>query len=444
MSLESFGLAASPVSRRAVLGGGLLLAATPLLASCAPASTRSTASGPLQMLMWDSYPDEARANIEAFTKKSGYEVDLQVLPGGDAYGPALQTRLQGNDRIDIYYNKSYNLTKYADAGWAQDLSNLDGVDEMLGEMFPSATSRYQIADGRVAAAPYFTAVTLLHYNKRHMTENGFTAPPESLDEVYTQSETFKKAGVEMPYAAFWIKSFCEEYLMTYLLSEGITPFDEKANPVFGDDSKTKEMLEWWAAMYQDGLTSPTILTDDPNSLAVAMQNGTSSFLMLHHYFQKVIRDAAGPESENVELSYRVPGSANMTLQLGEVLQVGTAGVDTQGAWELMKFYGWKDEAGKYATFVSWAKSAALLGPYPGLFEDPDFRAGLDPYYDVDALSEVHNSQSDPVPARSLAWYPTFQTKVGDRIHALLLGQASAADTVAAMSADAQDAIKQNG
>jgi len=44
-----------------------------------------------------------------------------------------------------------------------------------------------------------------------------------------------------------------------------------------------------------------------------------------------------------------------------------------------------------------------------------------------------------VPARTLPWYPDFQAKVGDIIHALLLGQATPKKTVDDLTAAAKDA-----
>ena len=46
--------------------------------------------------------------------------------------------------------------------------------------------------------------------------------PQSLQEQSRPAKTLKAAGIAAPYVAYWIKEFCEEYLMVYLLGEGIT------------------------------------------------------------------------------------------------------------------------------------------------------------------------------------------------------------------------------
>ena len=55
------------------------------------------------------------------------------------------------------------------------------------------------------------------------------------------------------------------------------------------------------------------------------------------------------------------------------------------------------------------------------------------------LSKTFDTGSKVVPARTLPWYPDFQAKVGDIIHALLLGQADAKKTVADLTTAATEA-----
>jgi multiple sugar transport system substrate-binding protein len=428
--------------RRAAAGTLLIPTAGGLLAACGGgggSGGSGSARGPLYMTTWDAFPPQIRANLAAFTRQTGVPVKLTIVPNV-GYGPTMQTRLRGGARIDVYYNFAYNTAKFVDAGWAKDLSGLDGIDEMLADMFPSAAERHRLADGRVISAPYFSALHVLHYNERLLRASGIAQPPATLADVHAQSQKLKAAGVRAPYAAYWTKQFIEEYLTLYLLAEGITPFDEKGSPVFADDPKTEAMFEWWASMYQDGLTSKTALTDDPNKLIAAMQQGDSAFLMLHHYFLKLIRDGKGPESANVTLSYRTPGAADTTLQIGETLQMGTkAGAAEPHALELLKYYGWKDDQGRYSTLTSWAKASALLGPYPKLFDQLAAEKALPDYYDLATLRQMFADRSQVVPARVLPWYATYQSQVGDRLHAMLLGQASPKDTVAGLASDAKNA-----
>src|SRR5690606_3128971 len=154
-------------------------------------------------------------------------------------------------------------------------------------------------------------------------------------------------------------------------------------------------------------------------------------------------DLAGPESENVLLA---PVTAqNHTLQIGEVLQMGANdNLEARAAiWELMKYYGWKDGEGRYSVFTEWAKAAGLAAPYPGFFTDPDVVGAFPDYYDLSQLSQIFDTGSKVVPARTSAWYPDFQAKVGDVVHALLLGEITPKDTVAQL-ADAATSAQGSG
>lgn len=449
---EDDGLKVSRASLlRGAMAAGLAFPAMGLLAACGSSDDEGSAksgtggtgggeayAGALAMTAWEAYPDQIRANLAAFSKQYGNRVDLTLIPN-IGYGPALQTRLQGGQEIDAYYNFAYNSTKFVDAGWAKELNDLPGVEEMLADMFESSAARHKLPDGRIVSVPYFSAVHLPMYNEAQLRSAGISAPPQSYREIYDQCEKLKADGVRAPYAAYWTKQFSEEYFILYLVAEGIVPFDDDGNPTFQDDPKTEGVLDWWASMYQDGLTARSILTDDPGKHVAAMAQGNSSFFTLHHYFLKEIRNARGPQSRNVTLDYRIPGANGQSLQIGEVVQLGASadGGRADRAWELLKFYGWKDKDGRYGTFISWAESAALLGPYPGLFQDPQFRRAFPEYYDLGALERAFEG-SQVVPARVLPWYASFQTKVGDRIQAMLLGQASVKDTISSLADDAKN------
>jgi len=119
--------------------------------------------------------------------------------------------------------------------------------------------------------------------------------------------------------------------------------------------------------------------------------------------------------------------------MGEVIQMSAKPRSLSAAWELMKFYGWRDKDGQLSTFKQWAKAAALASPYPEFFEDPEVREAYGPGYDFDVLVDVMNNRSDPVQARNAVWYPEFQVHVGDVIHQLLKGEISGQETSKALA-----------
>ena len=423
------------LDRRSFLKAG---GASALLAGLVPGLMTGTAkaqyTGTLDMLAWDFQPDTIKTLVDEWTAAGNPGVNVAVIPNL-GYTPALQTRLRGGDKIDLYYNFAYNSQKFINEGWAAKLNGLDGVDAMVADMFESARSRHVNADGDIISAPYFSAVHMLHYNQKMLADNGL-AVPTTLQEIYDASKALSTT-VPAPYVAYWVKEFCEEYLHTYLLNAGVTAFDEAGQPVFADDPNTVGVFEWWQAMYQEGLAPKSLLTDDPGKLSNEMAQGNAAFYVLHHYFLTSIRAVEGPESANVMMAPAGP----TTLQIGEVLQLGQSDSDEEraAAWELMKYYGWKDTDGSFKVFNKWAQAAGLAAPYAGFFTDPQVIESFPDYYDLAMLSDTFETKSNVVPARTLPWYPDFQAKVGDIVHALLLGQATPAKTVEDLTAAAKGA-----
>jgi multiple sugar transport system substrate-binding protein len=412
--------------------------ATALAAAFVPGLMGGTANaaftGTVDMLAWDFQPDTIKTLVDGWTASGNPAVNLAVIPNL-GYSPAIQTRLRGGDKIDLYYNFAYNSQKFVDEGWAAKLNGLPGVDDLLGDMFESARARHVNAAGDVISVPYFSAVHMLHYNERMLADAGIAAVPQTLAEIYDASKKLQTT-VASPYVAYWVKEFCEEYLHTYLLNEGVTAFDEAGAPVFADDPKTEGVFAWWQSMYQEGLAPKSLLTDDPGKLSNEMAQGNAAFYVLHHYFLTSIRALEGPESANVKMA--PIGGDNFTFQIGEVLQMGNIADEEEklATWELMKYYGWKDSAGKFSVFNQWAKAAGLAAPYPGFFTDPDVIAAFPDYYDLPMISKTFDTGSKVVPARTLPWYPDFQARVGDIVHALLLGQATPKKTVEDLTAAA--------
>jgi multiple sugar transport system substrate-binding protein len=390
-------------------------------------------SQPLEFYGWDFQPQQIEKNIQIFTEQTQIPVNVNIIPNVGFSG-ALQTKIMGGIQMDVFYNFRYNTSKFYYAGWARRLDDLPGADQVLADMFPNAVPLFTAQDGALICLPYFNAVHMLYFNKSYVEQAGFSGPPKTRQEVYDQCKKIKEAGLaSIPYAAYWVKEFCEEYLMVYLLADGIKPFDEKYDPVWKDHSEADDMFDWWQAMYQDELTSPTMLTDQVTQVVTTMQEGQAAFFTLHHYFLKGIREAGAKESANVYLSDYMPGKTGQTFLMGEVIQMSARPTSLSAAWELMKFYGWKDQDGQMRTFKEWAKAAALACPYPSFFEDKEVQEAYGSFYDFKMLVDVFQNRSDPVQARNATWYPEFQTFVGDTIHELLQGKKTGKEASAALA-----------
>jgi multiple sugar transport system substrate-binding protein len=449
------------ITRRELLRRGTLLglgaAAVPLLAACnsaaasqAPSSSAAKAAGSsagsaqgLNFTAWEFDPNDLKQIITNWSKSNGVPVNLTILPGGSSYTPTLVTQFQGGADIDLMYQFPYDAGNFLARGWGRDLRGLPGADQMVSEMYPNTRGYYQMADGSILGAPYFNACHVLFYNSAQLQQQGLQ-PPQTLQDVYDQCKKIKSAGVNSsPYLAYWVKSFMEEYLNVYLIAEGVTMWDGKGNPVFADDPKTLNVMEWWQSMYHDGLTSPTMLTDDPTKLSTLLGTGGATFFVLHHYFMPIIKGLKNaPQVPNIKIAYdRMPGASGKTFQMAAMVQLGSkaTGIRANDAWNLMKFFGWKDPSGQMVTFKAWAKYAQLGAPYPAFWKDPEVIADFSPNFDVPSLVNVFENGSLVQPTRTAPWYSQWQATVGDRIQAMLLGQATPSATIQGLVADVKSA-----
>ena len=417
------------------MGLGLTLpAAGALLAACSgtdPEAGRRT----LTFVGWDFLPDTIQTHLDTWSGVSGGTVELEVLPV-TGYPAAIQTRFRGGARPDLFYNFTYLEGQFLENGWVRTLNDLPGAEERIESIFPGARSRFVTADGQIMSLPYFSAVFMNHYNAAMLEQAGFSGPPQTLQEYYDQCAKIKADGLsDSPYESSWLNERIEEYLMATLLGEGIIPFDDSGQPVFADDPKTVDVLEWWRAMFQDGLTSPTILTDDNPELIGGMTQGTFAFYAGHDYWLKIFNDVGGPAAADLRMA-PMPG-AGQTLLAGEVVQMGPdlEGAALDDAWDLLKFYTGADNEGNFTVPQTWVEAAALAVPYPAFFDDPAIQATYPDYYDLGVIRAEYDRAATPG-ARALSWYQGFQVKVGERVNDMLAGDATPAETAANMADDA--------
>ena len=73
-------------------------------------------------------------------------------------------------------------------------------------------------------------------------------------------------------------------------------------------------------MFQDKLTTETMLTDDPIKLATLMGTGDASFYVLHHYFLRIIRGVVLKGATFADLRGEV---AALAIILGALVAIST-------------------------------------------------------------------------------------------------------------------------
>jgi multiple sugar transport system substrate-binding protein len=383
---------------------------------------------PLEFYGWDFMPNKIQEYCDYFAENYDEKVNVHIVPNL-GFVPAMQTKIMGGVRMDVMYNFRWNQLRWHSVGWAASMSGMPGADELVEDIIESARPAYHTKDGELISLPYFMAAFVVMYNPGLLEKAGYDHYPRTKDELYEMCKALKQIGVDNPYVAFWIKDFVDRYFFIYLISEGIEVFDENFNPVFQNNPETKKVFNWWVKMYRDGMTSPTILTDTPTDQVVMMQEGRSAFFNLHQYFLKSINEAGAKESGNVALGPQVAGKDGTTLQIGEVVQLGGRTPDPDRAWELIKFYSWRNKEGEYYVPKTWALEAGLLVPYKGFFKDQEIIDSFSTWCDWDLLIDIIENKSKIETVRMQVWYPDWRTEASTVLHKMILEEISVDDAI---------------
>lgn len=408
----------------------LLLSLVFIYAGAEQESAGSEGSGkPLEFYGWDFQPDQIKAFNNDFEKEFDEQVNVNIIPN-IGYVPGLQTKMMGGVRMDVLYNFRWNQLRFYNVGWTKSLSGFEGADEVLNDIVESARPAYQAPTGELISLPYFSAPFILMYNPTLLKSVGYDHFPATKQEMYEMSVKLKANGVSSPYVAYWNKDFIDRYFFIYLISEGVEVFNKNFEPVFQNDPKTAEVFTWWVKMYQEGLTTPTILTDGPSEGAISIQEGRSAFFNLHHYFLKGIQESGAPQGKNVIIGPQIPGETGTTLHIGEVLQMGGNTPDPERAWQLLKYYSWRNSAGEYHVPRAWALTAGLLVPYKGFFESQEIIDSFNEWIDWDELIGIVEGKSKIEPVRMQVWYPDWRTESANVLHNMLLEDISVKDAIA--------------
>lgn len=197
--------------------------------------------------------EKENPGIELKLTRMPYEgLKEQVIAGvaGDA-APDLM-------RMDIIW-----VPEFAKMGALQDVSKLDGFDELQASVFesPMATNFY---DGGYYGVPVNTNTKIAIYNKAIMDEIGLMEAPKTIDELVSAAKLAvgkgKKGGIGVSGANTW-------GALPYFWSLGGSMTNEDYSKVEGylnspDSVKALETIVQWN---NEGLVIPTILGGEPGT-----------------------------------------------------------------------------------------------------------------------------------------------------------------------------------
>ena len=262
------------------------------------------------------------------------------------------------------------LAEFVKRGLVVDVT--DRVDSGLrAQIFDGA---WKTADfnGKLFGFPWLVDSKFLYYNKKMLSDAGFSAPPATWDEFNAQAKALKDKGI-VKYPVVWNWGQNEEIVCDFaflLAAEGGQFFAADGTPAFQQEAG-KKVLEYMHDQIASGL-------GNPSSREYAAEDGRRAFLSGEAAF-----------SFNWQYVYALSKNPDESKVVGQVGIApvpagpgGPAGTSVNGSMALSLTTTSKhpDEAWKYITFMTskplqdkFAK--AVLPVWVASYSDPAVVAG---------------------------------------------------------------------
>jgi multiple sugar transport system substrate-binding protein len=251
--------------RRVMAIGALACGAALLVAACGGGSSSGGASsgGSIRgqtITVMVPY-DMPQKLLNQFTAQTGVKVNYVKL-GWDATHTKLVTANAAHEYIADVAEFDWSFTgQFAGAGWVEPLDT--ALPKPLLNNLKNTDAAFT-ASGHTWAACYSNDFRVSMYNKKMFAKAGISSFPATFDELATDVQKLKSAGVQYPLA---IPMGATEggvtpwYLLT--LAMGGQLFDDNLKPVFQSPSSSGyKALQWEVDALKNGWVSPGAVSLD--------------------------------------------------------------------------------------------------------------------------------------------------------------------------------------
>ncbi|MGM0884247.1 MAG: extracellular solute-binding protein [Bacillota bacterium] len=272
--------------------------------------------------------EKENPGIELKLTRMPYEgLKEQVIAGvaGDA-APDLM-------RMDIIW-----VPEFAKMGALQDISKMDGFDELKPNLFeaPMETNAY---NGGYYGVPVNTNTKIAIYNKAVMDDIGVTEAPKTMDEFVAAAKLAvakgKPGAIGIGGANVWAASPYFWCLGGSLTNEDYTKVEGYLNSP--ESVKALETIVQWN---KEGLVTPTILGGEPGAWD-GMKNNEYMMIDDGPWFYSILMNEAESTFKPIEQTIRglMPEGAGGSRSVvgGEDLVIFTNSKHPQEAWTFAKW-----------------------------------------------------------------------------------------------------------
>ncbi|WP_430647447.1 ABC transporter substrate-binding protein [Agromyces sp. GXS1127] len=431
-------LLTSPMTRRRALQIFGIGAASMTLAACAPTGTASTpgaaAAGgsftptDFAFSSWSLTEEAAAPNIQALLEKYSGAKDVAIeevsFPYNEYFNQlTLQVRggqFAGAAHVDVAW-----LGALAALGKLQDVSALTE-----GRGYTESALTAAQFDGVQYGFPWTIGAIGLVTNSEILQKAGIDEFPTTIDDFESALKDLKGLGGGLiPYAASTKAAQLKDILI-WMQTFG-SPLVDDGTVTIGDDASV-EAVTWYKSLYDQGLIAPDVDRFDARSL---FAQGRAAI----YDDAPVGRGAVTGESPDPDLGSKLDPKSRPVLKSGDTPRALVWGgaivvVDGEGAQTAADFGQWVTS--DLETVLEDYERRGLPPAITEALESDEVTSD-----EFGALfSERITATATTNPFWAYPQYAQIETEIAERVQAVLVGQQSPADAMAAAGEAAQKLI----
>lgn len=311
------------------------------LAGCsgsAGAKEPNSNADPLVYLVPSSWANYAglKANIEAYTAKTGVKVDLQGVPD-EQYDQSVRAKLASGGGVDIF------------AGLNEEKKPGDFMQEVKNPAFKSrmSDSVYEsmlAADGKLYGVPSADGLSTfgVFYNKDVFEKAGITAAPETMDDLTAAFEAVKKSGVTPLFLSgkdgWTLLQHRNAVDADFIGDDASLPKKLASNKTtWSEVPGFKEQYQTLADWAKDGLTNADVLTASYEQSTKAVADGTAGAIINGSW---VVGEVRGANKDGNFGFFPLPnptGKTQIALGAPNVMHIAKDSKQADAARKLLEF-----------------------------------------------------------------------------------------------------------
>lgn len=303
------------IARRRVLTAGAVGSAALALGACSngskgsdPTDTEANAGKTITLWIMQGTNAKSDAYIEAlkqaFTKKTGAKLDVQVQPWDGAHDKFV-TAMSGGTGPDVAEVGTSWTPEFADAGGLSDLT--EDMDKAgMKDGFVTALIEAGTLEGKSYGVPWYAGVRSILGNKEVLDAAGVGTQPQNWDELLAAITTLKQAKPDMiPFPVAGASAFS---LMPFIWGAGgeIAKQSGDAWKAAIADPAALEGITWYTdlALKHDASTAAAATWKETDSLK-AFQQGQAAMFITGSWVPATIK-ASAPELYEKLVAFTIP------------------------------------------------------------------------------------------------------------------------------------------